>query len=68
MYKDVLRSIDGIGLYPAISVVIFFLFFTTVFLWVSRIRRQEAETMAAMPLHDGEIQNPHTGVNRHGEA
>jgi hypothetical protein len=68
MYKDVLRSIDGIGLYPAISVVIFFLFFTTVFLWVSRIRRQEAEDMAALPLEDGEIRNPQPGEPRHGEA
>jgi len=68
MYKDVLRSIEGIGLYPAISVVVFFLFFTTVFLWVSRIRRQEAETMASLPLDDGEIRNPQPGATRHGEA
>jgi hypothetical protein len=53
MYKDVLRSIDGIGIYPVISLVIFVCFFVTVFLWVSRIRSAEAKELAAMPLDDG---------------
>lgn len=52
MYKDVLRSIEGIGLYPLITLVVFFLFFTTVFLWVLRIRKDEAEYLASLPLDD----------------
>ena len=68
MYKDVLRAMEGIGLYPVISLVVFFLFFTTVFLWVSRIRREEAEHMAAKPLHDDEILNPPSGESHHGRV
>ncbi|GEM_PF-454992 len=53
MYKEVLRSIEHVGLYPSITLVVFVLFFTTVFLWVLRIRREDAEHMAGLPLHDG---------------
>lgn len=66
MYKDVLRSIEGIGLYPVISLVVFVLFFTTVFLWVLRIRKGHAAHMAAMPLEDGTACAPQSGDLRHG--
>jgi hypothetical protein len=68
MYKDVLRSIDGIGLYPVISLVIFVCFFTTVFLWVGRMRRSDAEELAALPLDDGtdSSSSPSLGEHAHG--
>jgi len=65
MYKDVLRSIDGIWFYPVVSLVIFVLFFTTVFLWVARMRRSDAEKLAAMPLDDGT--EPTSSSLSHGE-
>ncbi len=65
MFKEVLRSIEGVGLYPVISLVIFVLFFTTVFLWVLRMKRCDAEKLAAMPLDDGPKPTPLQGVN-HG--
>jgi len=67
MTKEVLRSIDGVGLYPSITLVVFVLFFTTVFLWVLRLRRDQAETLAAMPLDDGEI-HPTTTRTAEGET
>lgn len=67
MYKDVLRSIDGIDLYPVISLVIFVLFFTWVFLWVYRMRRSDVEELAAMPLDDGTFSSSaSTGDTSHG--
>lgn len=66
MFKDVLQSIDGIGLYAVISLIIFFLFFTTVFLWVIRIRKPHAERMGSMPLRDGTDPDTHSGDTRHG--
>jgi len=66
MHKEVLRAIQGIGLYPVISLIIFFLFFTTVFLWVLRMKRGEAEKMAALPLDDGKKPAPLQGVDPHG--
>ncbi|MCC5844687.1 MAG: cbb3-type cytochrome c oxidase subunit 3 [Verrucomicrobia bacterium] len=58
MHKEVLRAIEGIGLYPVISLIVFFLFFTSVFLWVVRIRKSHAKSMAAMPLDDGDTPEP----------
>lgn len=66
MYKDVLQSIEGIGLYAVISLTIFVLFFTTVFLWVFRIRKPHAEHMGSMPLRDGTEPLTHSGDSRHG--
>jgi len=68
MYKDVLRSIDGIGLYPVVSLVIFVLFFTSVFLWVCQMKKSEAVELAAMPLDDGTepSSSPTTGEHAHG--
>ena len=67
MYKDVLRSIEGIDLYPVISLVIFVLFFTSVFLWVYRMRRSDVEELAAMPLDDGTLtSSASTGDASHG--
>ena len=71
MHKEVLRAIEGIGLYPIISLIIFFLFFTSVFLWVVRIRKADAQKMAAMPLDDGDKptplqSSPLKGAERHG--
>ena len=66
MHKEVLRSIEGIGLYPVISLIIFVLFFTTVFLWVLRMKRADARKLAAMPLEDGEKPTPLQGVDSNG--
>lgn len=66
MYKDVLRSIEGIGLYPIISLIVFMLFFTTVFLWMFRIRKAHAEHMAALPLEDGTSSSIKSGESNHG--
>lgn len=66
MHKEVLRAIEGIGLYPVISLIVFFLFFTSVFLWVLRIRKVDAKKMAAMPLDDGDTPTPLQGAERHG--
>lgn len=68
MYKDVLRSIEGIGLYPGITLVVFFLFFTTVFLWVLRMRRDEAEYLASLPLDDEDLHPAESGESRHGRV
>jgi cbb3-type cytochrome oxidase subunit 3 len=66
MYKDVLRSIEGIGLYAIISLVIFMLFFTIVSLWMFRIRKSHANHMASLPLEDGSQTPCETGEIPHG--
>ncbi len=53
MYKEVLRSIEGVGLYPAITLVTFVLFFVMMLLRVAAVRGSHAVRMGAMPLQDG---------------
>ncbi|MFN0122181.1 MAG: hypothetical protein ACKV2V_16935 [Blastocatellia bacterium] len=50
MYKNVLQAIEGVALYPVISLLIFFAFFTGLLVWVWRADRAWARRMAEMPL------------------
>lgn len=66
MHKEVLRGIEGIGLYPVISLLIFVMFFVTMFLWVLRMRNLDTQTYAKMPLDDGDAPTPLQGDKHHG--
>lgn len=46
------ESIAGIGIYPAISFAVFFLFFIAMLWWVRTVSRRHVDHMAALPLHD----------------
>jgi cytochrome c oxidase cbb3-type subunit IV len=52
MYKDVLRSIEGIEIYPIISLVIFTLFFVLLFVWIKRKDANYIDEMSHLPLND----------------
>ncbi|RMG60396.1 MAG: cbb3-type cytochrome c oxidase subunit 3 [Bacteroidetes bacterium] len=52
MYKDVLRSIDDVSLFPVIAFVAFFIFFIMLFVYVIKIDKKEVNHMAAIPLDD----------------
>ena len=55
MYKEVLQSIEGIGKYPVISLVIFFLFFVVLLYLVLRSDKGWLQYMEQLPLNDPEI-------------
>ncbi len=50
MYKDVLRSIEGIEVYPIISLLVFFTFFTVLLAWFFLADRDRLDDLAALPL------------------
>lgn len=50
--KDVVRAIEGVGLYPCISLIVFVLFFTTMLLWAFSLRSKQLHTMSNLPLED----------------
>jgi cytochrome c oxidase cbb3-type subunit 4 len=54
MYTDILRGIDGIGIFPLISLLLFVTVFAVMIVRVARIDRRELERRARMPLdtHD----------------
>ena len=61
MEKNVLQSIAGIGIYPAISFLIFFLFFLGLLLYVVRANRQHLNDMSQLPLlSDEDLPTPLT--------
>lgn len=53
MYTEILRSIEGVGIFPVISLLMFVAVFTAVLLWAVRADRTRLALHAALPLSDG---------------
>jgi len=47
-----LVTIDGVALYPVISLVLFVSFFLLVSVWIFRINKSELEHIEKLPLDD----------------
>lgn len=54
MYKDILRSIENIEIYPIISLLIFVLFFVGVFIWVVSTPKDHIKHMENLPLDEND--------------
>jgi hypothetical protein len=54
MYKDILRSIAGIDVFPVLSLVIFLTVFTAVVVYAVRLDRRRLATLASLPLDEGD--------------
>ena len=52
MYKEVLRTIVGIEIFPVLSLVIFLAVFLVMLVWVLRLDRDRPVTYASLPLDD----------------
>lgn len=50
MYKEILRSIGGIEVYPVVSLIIFVTFFTLAVVRALRMDAHSAEHLATLPL------------------
>lgn len=48
--KGNLENIDGVEIYPIISLVIFFLFFAALFWWVFTAKKAHIEEVSNIPL------------------
>lgn len=54
-FRHYLENIAGIGIYPLISLMIFFVFFISLIIFVLRIDKKSLQNMESMPLSDGLI-------------
>ena len=54
MYQEVLRGVEGVGIFPAISLVVFIVVFAVVIVHAARIDGAGIRHMAALPLEDQE--------------
>lgn len=52
--KHNLTTIDGIEIYPIISLLIFFLFFAGLIWWVIKVDKKYVSDMSNYPLHNEE--------------
>ena len=48
--KHYLQSIEGVEIYPIISLLIFFTFFVVLFWWVFTTSKKQSKAMSEMPL------------------
>ncbi|MUP47312.1 CcoQ/FixQ family Cbb3-type cytochrome c oxidase assembly chaperone [Gramella sp. BOM4] len=56
--KGPLESIDGVEIYPIISLLIFFIFFTALFWWVITARKDYIRDVSYIPLELEEQEIP----------
>lgn len=57
--KDHMASINGIEIYPIISLTIFFLFFMGLFWWVFTAKKEHIKKISQLPLdNQQEIEQP----------
>lgn len=50
--KQNLENIDGVSIYPIISLLIFSLFFVALFLWVFTAKKEHINEVSNIPLDD----------------
>ncbi|WP_432410082.1 CcoQ/FixQ family Cbb3-type cytochrome c oxidase assembly chaperone [Rasiella sp. SM2506] len=52
--KGNLENIDGVAIYPIISLLIFFIFFAVLFYWVWTAKKEHIEEVSNIPLENDE--------------
>ena len=52
--KQYAESIEGINIYPMISLVIFFLFFVVLLYYVKKMDKERVKEISRIPLDDSE--------------
>lgn len=55
MYKEVLRSIENVEIFPIISLVIFVLFFIGITIWAIRVPKETIDYLSSLPMDDNEL-------------
>ena len=50
--KHNLTGIDGVNIYPMISLLLFVIFFAVMFAYVARMKKSRIEELSALPLED----------------
>jgi preprotein translocase subunit YajC len=64
MIRNYLQSIDGVEIYPLISLVVFILFFVIMFIWMLKVDKNYIKEMEELPL---ELEN-NRNLNSTGET
>lgn len=57
MYKNVMRAIEDIGIYPSISLIIFFVFFVGLIIYLIAKGKDYWKDAERLPLEDDDNMN-----------
>lgn len=55
--KHNLTGIDGVSIYPIISLLVFVAVFVGVFIYVARMKKQDIDELGNIPLEDNVIED-----------
>ncbi|AFH48434.1 Hypothetical protein IALB_0722 [Ignavibacterium album JCM 16511] len=61
MYKEILQSIEGVEIYPIISLIVFVLFFIVVTIRLFRMDKNYINKMKQLPLNNEENKKINSG-------
>jgi len=64
MIRNLLQSIEGVEIYPLISLVVFVVFFVVILFWMLRIDKNYIKEMEQLPLDS----NSNRNLNSTGES
>lgn len=51
-FKNYLEGIIGIGIYPMVSLLIFFVFFTALTIWAVKANKDYINSIKHLPIND----------------
>ena len=57
MYKEILNSVEGISIYPIISLIVFVLFFAIILIWMFKVDKTYINKMENLPFEKEEENN-----------
>jgi cytochrome c oxidase cbb3-type subunit IV len=63
LYKELLQSIEGIEVYPIISLLIFLALFAGVVIWIIKLDKKYIKEVGALPLDNSEDKNINKQMN-----
>lgn len=52
-FKNYLEHITGVGLYPMVSLLLFFLFFSILIIWAMRVNKRYISNLKHLPFEGG---------------
>ncbi len=61
MYKEILQSIEGVEIYPIISLIVFILFFIVVTIRLIKMDKNYINKMKQLPLNNEENKKINSG-------
>jgi glucan phosphoethanolaminetransferase (alkaline phosphatase superfamily) len=57
METKVMESMDGVTVYPVVSLIVFILFFVAIIIWMIRADKEYLKKMSSLPLDDSNLEN-----------